>query len=309
MTDSQILTYGGASIIYRLMTIMKRFALVAALFSLRMHALPIGNIADGELYQNSICWNGSVCCKYGTTLCQALGLRVGFYGDYVYNRFLEVNQTYIPSSSIQQTTLSTNAGLVILNFFEWLDVFATLGTTSLDLSTNGYSFANSLGTDTVKISMQFPAQFSWSVGMTGTIWTYRCFVFGFEGQYFRVNPQLTNFTRLNTGRADYLNRPTAYQEWQAGVGAAYRFTTGYSGVTFVPYVGTKWSSGKFSFNDYTFSFPGVTSGHYTLYNLTPQKSWGLAVGMTAMFCQTAGLNIEGRWADESALSVQGQVRF
>ena len=90
-------------------------------------ALPALNPIDASLYCDSVqdcfevpCWD-------------CLSLRLGFLGDYVFNRNLETNSSAIKDAGIHKTSLYTNAGYFALNFFERVDFYGYLGTSHIFL--------------------------------------------------------------------------------------------------------------------------------------------------------------------------------
>lgn len=267
------------------------------------YALPVGNPSDASLLCDGLIWEGHCGdpCDPCLTWCDAFSLRVGFYGDYVFNRHLEIDRNE-DDSDIEHAELYTNAGFVAANFWDRLDVFAAFGATNLLINTNASAFG---GTNGSRIEIETESDFSWSVGARGTIWECGCTSLGIEGQYFFTRPDVKRVTIGSTTSVypDHIIN-AKYREWQIGVGISHRINI------FVPYVAVKWSRAQYSFDD---ARPDTSTGtpftNVELYDTHNKKDWGYAVGVSVVDCEKASLTVEGRFGDEKALYVNGQIRF
>lgn len=150
--------------------LLKSAFLSAAFFAgdASLHALPVGNPAEPSLLIDGTIWEGMPGdpCDPCATWCDAISLRVGFYGDYVFDRVLktDVSKTFLmgtqptsaTSAADSNTTAEranpaygkhmhdaewfTNAGYIALNIWDRFDVFCTLGATSGYFKGNSSSF-------------------------------------------------------------------------------------------------------------------------------------------------------------------------
>ena len=95
------------------------------------HALPVGNPSDASLLCDGLLWEGHCGdpCDPCLSWSDAFSIRVGFYGDYVFNRHLKGDHRI--RKQIDHTKLITNAALITANFWDRFDVFTTLGATKL----------------------------------------------------------------------------------------------------------------------------------------------------------------------------------
>ncbi|MEB2690239.1 porin [Chlamydia suis] len=149
-------------------TLLKSVLVFAALGSASsLQALPVGNPAEPSLMIDGILWEGfgGDPCDPCTTWCDAVSLRLGYYGDYVFDRVLktdvtkefEMGEPLAGATGNTTSTLSTlkarenpaygkhfqdaemftNAAFMALNIWDRFDVFCTLG------ATNGYLKGNS----------------------------------------------------------------------------------------------------------------------------------------------------------------------
>lgn len=149
--------------------LLKSVLVFAALGSASsLQALPVGNPAEPSLMIDGILWEGfgGDPCDPCTTWCDAVSLRLGYYGDYVFDRVLktDVSKEFLMGEApkdasgnivansptqtksrenpaygkhFQDAEMFTNAAFMALNIWDRFDVFCTLG------ATNGYLKGNS----------------------------------------------------------------------------------------------------------------------------------------------------------------------
>lgn len=153
--------------------LLKSAFLSAAFFAgnASLHALPVGNPAEPSLLIDGTIWEGMSGdpCDPCATWCDAISLRVGFYGDYVFDRVLKTDvpkqfsmgaaPTSAANSSSPADSASkadrpnpaygkhmhdaewfTNAGYIALNIWDRFDIFCSLGATSGYFKGNSASF-------------------------------------------------------------------------------------------------------------------------------------------------------------------------
>jgi len=267
------------------------------------YALPVGNAADPSLLQEGIFWESSqdTCCP---TWCNAISFRLGFYGDYVYNRHMQVASSN-QRSAIEETKIFTNAALLVANFYNRLDLFATLGASNFSIDTNASSFLlqSVMPLEGARFTIDSQTDFSWSVGARGVLWQCGCTFLGLEGQYFCTQADITTINLYN----EYATYPDTtiwgrYREWQVGIGLAHTF------YLLTPYAALKWSGCSLDFNTAitTIELPTNVAQLYTLDN---QRSFGYALGVTLVGCDRVDITAELRFSDEKAVHINGQLRF
>jgi major outer membrane protein len=274
------------------------------------YALPVGNPSEASLFCDGIFWcgNGGGCsdpCNPCGSWCDSFNFRAGFYGDYVFNRHLKTHGHRGGNRSrhhIDHTRINTNAAYMALNLCNRFDVFATLGQSNLWLEGNSSSFGLLTATGN-RFTVETSTEFSWSVGGRATLWECGCTALGLEGQYFRTNPRVKTVILASTDTINPSGTPrmnAQYNEWQVGLGVSHRINI------LVPYVAVKWSGADFQFKNFDSArdFFGANPSKYRNSN-----RWGYAVGVSLVDCGKAALTVEGRFADEKALYVNGQVRF
>ena len=279
---------------------MKKLIFLTLLSCGPLSALPIGSPSEASLTPAGMVFPGlgDNRCDPCLDWCNGISFRFGFYGDYVFNRHLEIDQNNF-DDKIDQASLFTNAGYVALNVWDGLDFFATFGTSTFTVEGNTQAFGK-LGNGRLRIEMS--PEFSWSFGVRATIWEWGCTSAGVEGQYFCTKPHVRQVTE-NCETSIYPNSwvRCLYEEWQVGVGISHKINQ------FVPYLGVKCSHARIDFGDAELDFgiwkPAV------LYDLESGKDWGFAVGLTYLSCGWGTVTVEGRFADEKAVYVNGQLRF
>jgi major outer membrane protein len=310
--------------------------MLAVLASGAAYALPVGNPCEASLLCNGIILEGNCCQEFDlcnltnmcSNWCDAFSFRFGFYGDYVFNRHLGLDldngrddddDSNRLGGQVEHLSMWTNAGYIALNFWNRLDIFSSLGTTKFFMDTNLKDFVVAspvpgLVGSNGRIEVETDSHFSWSVGARATLWECGCTCLGIEGQYFQCQPNITRITLDSDdsfypfeSNNDNESDRQKYWEWQVGLGLSHRINM------FVPYVAVKWAGAKWNFKSDrdTFTFSGRPFDG-TVVNLRPlenDKLWGFAAGVSLVDCDKAAVTVEGRWGDEKAVYVNGQIRF
>lgn len=276
-------------------------------------ALPLGNPAEPGLMKEGVFCAGNTCddCLCASNACddccclswcKQWSFRAGYYGDFVFDRALDVDHSGVVPEGINETTLTTNAGYFALNFCDRLDLFTSLGTTYFTVDAFDSSFGGTGIPRQQLIEIESEKSFSWSVGARAALLEWCCFTLGAEGQYFSTSPDIRRITRASTFSDTPDEQEMKFHEWQVGLGLSY--TLNFPIVT-VPYVGVKWSHATVNMEDYMPPDPF----NETLYNLESRRHFGYAVGVTFVNCDRFSATFEGRFVDETALYVNAEVRF
>ncbi|MCB1181683.1 MAG: hypothetical protein KDK55_06675 [Chlamydiia bacterium] len=283
----------------------KRLSIVLAVLTTgNAFALPIGNPAEASIYKNGIYWGYNDPCA---DLCDSFSFRLGFYGDYVFNRNLQISGAGIRGNgdAIRNTEIFTNASYMAVNFCDRVDLFGTLGASQLEINTNEISWVfnghreGTLLTDTT---------FSWSIGGHASLYEWGCFTLGIEGQYFQFKPDLTHYINCDGSNEFTVNNQLKYDEWQVGLGLAYEYYVCDPKFSMIPYVGVKWSGCHLNTDNFRFT-PTGSMEEFCISGLKNNKHWGWALGLTFSMCDLIGVTAEGRFADEKAFHIRGQMRF
>ncbi len=283
-------------------------ALTALLLSVaEVSALPVGNPLDATWLCDGLFWEGNCCdpCDPSLRWCDAWSIRFGFYGDYVFNRYMEVNQRH-QDSDIRDTKIYTNAAYAAFNLYNRFEIFGTLGKSQIHIETPGSAFFLSDTRTNLLTTIDSEWYLSWSVGARATLWECGCFGVGAEAQYFRTSPHLKYFD-LQIIEPFYLdNARVGYREYQAGLGATYTIPIAGCATFVVPYVAVKWAHATLNMGDFRLS---ILTANFELYDLESKHSTGAAIGITLVGCQRWSFTAEARFGDELALHINSQVRF
>lgn len=249
----------------------------------KLNSLPVGNPAEPSLLaQGVFSGDNGYLDSYSSWLC-GLKSRIGFYGDYVLNRNMEIVDLDI---HVKKVSISTNAAYLALCFRKYLEFFATLGQTSLK-ECNIFETGEPLNIKT-------DDNFSWSVGGRWQFFQRGCFILGLEAQHLSSRPW---FKCLSLGNVinSKPNTQGCYGESQVGVGACYIYKN------FVPYLAVKYSKSRWGFSDIL--APGTD---IKLSDLRSFKKWGCAVGASYVY-ENWLADLEVRFADEKAVYLNLQL--
>lgn len=296
---------------------MKKWIFAAALLITgvgKIHALPFGNPAEPSFLTRGVFWGGT--CPNTRDPCNlwfdTWSFRVGFYGDWVYDRRLRIQGAgYGYGLDMRDTQINTNAAYAVINLGNRLDVFGTAGVSRLSIFQNELSWNSSPATNLDSL-LQTDTSFSWSVGVRGSLLCWRGFTFGAEGQYFSFRPE---FERYITGIGTELDftddNRVKYMEWQAGIGLSYTITCRDPDWEIIPYAGLKWAWVRFRTNDFSFTVtdPVIGTRTLTIFNLKEQLHMGYALGVSLIAWGNTAFTLEGRWVSEKALYFNTQFRF
>lgn len=283
---------------------MKKLTLMTLSFLINSLAiaLPVGNPSEASLVTDGFLWEGhySNPCDPCSSWCDAWSIRTGFYGDYVFNRHMELEGKGNPK--VENYQVFSNSAIIVVNFWDRVDLFTTLGATHIFMSSNPSSFDPDATGTAQPFEIEGSTDFSWSVGIRSTIWECGCTSLGGEAQYFATKSQIT---RMSAGDDavypdDQLN--LKQYDWQIGLGVAHRINM------LIPYAAVKWAHARTNFDDIKNIRVG-TVDIVELKQLEQSKKWGYALGVSFVDCEKACITVEGRFADEKAVHVNGQIRF
>lgn len=269
------------------------FVILSLFAAQSIYALPVGNPSEASLFYANGCREQPLGCDFFT-------FGVGFYGNYVFNRHLETVQ----DRNIDTTKIVTNAGYLVVNFWETLDVFSALGTSRISLNTSLRSF-NSI--DPLPLfEVESGTSFSYTVGARATLWECGCFSLGFLGEYFETRPNIKRLY-IASGAVSYPDDElrTHYSEWQFATGVSYRFSD-----FFIPYFAFQYAHAYWKFgNGQNFVIDENTTTF--LYNMRNRKNLGYTVGLTwaPFMYEKFIISAEARFLNETAFSVNAQLRF
>lgn len=274
---------------------MKKIVLLIGLITLsQTSAMPVLSPAEPAILTKSTLLG---CNDY------YFGLRVGYRGDFIYNRKL-TNDTGIVSRNFH---FYANEAIITLNFLDRVDLFFFTG-------------PSNYGENSVKHDNQnFPADAGfiaesglkgmWGVGIKAVMWegniaTYgRSFV-AIDAQYEHMSHN--NFERIaEEGRFITSN----------GVGSNFKevqfsLALGHQIYNFVPYLAIKWSRCRVQPTTSRIVGSSNTPGSSTtIYSLKSRRNVGWAFGLSYIDVNRMSVTAEGRFVDETALTVCAEFKF
>lgn len=129
---------------------------------------------------------------------------------------------------------------------------------------------------------------------------------GYDLQYLRSDHDLSSVT--HEGRAATgVSGAVSGQEWQSAFYAGRRWTVGEG--TLTPYVGGRWSTYEIQI-DSNLNYTDATDGAIAVIGSTQTATeFGALVGATYRLPNRWRIGIEGRFVDETALTLQGSYTF
>ncbi|MCH9610890.1 MAG: Major outer membrane porin [Chlamydiales bacterium] len=274
------------------------------LFPGALFALPLNNPAISELTCDGVFFS----CGYGAPMvtCDTMSVRIGYYGDFIFNNYMEVDRD--DRGSIRLTRIYTNGGEIDFNFWDKLEVFGMLGVGNVCVQApiSNFSIAGSPVNSLLEIDTV--SDFAWSVGARGAFWECGRFRFGVEGQYYRtclpIN-YISDHFRTTPSYVDDID--FIYQSWQVALGTTYEICIN-ACFSFLPYVSIAYSGGRADMGN---AQVALTDQNNTieLFNLKKERYFGYGFGGTLAGGERLLITAEGRFAYEKALFISMQMRL
>ena len=281
---------------------------LTTLIPFNLMALPLGNPLEPSLLTKGV-FSCCLCPTNGSpNFCDVWGLKIGYYGDFVWDRHMQISNQE-NRSRVRGIEMETDAALITLNFWNRIDLFCTLGGTEIFLiNPDGVFNPSPFEDNRRRVTITTNTDFAWSCGFRGTIWECGCFGLGAEVQYAHARPRLfsltiDDFARFQLSPSTHID----YKEWQVGIGVAYRIPIPGRCISLVPYFGAKWAHAIMNVS--RSAIPLTPTIIYNLPNFENEKDFGGAVGIALVGCSRAALSLEGRFGDESAIHIDFHFRF
>lgn len=285
-------------------------SIVTLTASASLYALPVGNPWEASLHTDGILCAGD-CPNYweaSSNWCDAWSIRLGFYGDFVFDRHMQID-TRESNAHLHKTSINTEAAYIAFNAWNRIDIFGTLGATNIQFEAPERTFGNPVPFNDYTV-LETDTDFSWSIGIRATLWEWGCLGVGAEAQYFSARPHV-NFAH-NLGRVDALsyqpnNVILKYREWQIGLGVAYRINIICEGTALIPYFAVR--VGRATMNLDNLAIIISAGAPNTFFNLESDDNWGYAAGVTLLGCNKISVTAEARFITEKAFYINSQFRF
>ncbi|MCP5469629.1 MAG: hypothetical protein H7A36_03895 [Chlamydiales bacterium] len=282
-----------------------------ALFPLSLWALPVDNPCEPSLYYTKMVW-----CACDEFCKSEFTVRVGFSGDYIFNRQMEVDASD-NSSDIRRVSFYTNAGYLSLNLWNRFDLFSLFGTTSsyMEATSSAFSGAPIIGltvSPNETICFDMATNWSWGAGVRFSTISWCNFCFGIEGAYFYTSPNMASIAGDTVSiLTTYPNGLSfKYHEWLLAFGTTYRFCIDETWDV-LPYFSVEWNPARVTMDGASVRLgnPLVEAYDITLHPLQQQQAWGYVLGLTLLGNEAFSLNLEGRFVSQRALAFNAQILF
>lgn len=223
-----------------------------------------------------------------------LSLRFGYWGYFCFDHKMKLQD----GPNIDNFEIFTNAGMLIFNINNRIDIYGAIGNSSIYFDSNIATFGF-IGSG--RLELQTDSSTSYSAGVRITLWEYEDTAIGLDARYFRTNPDIRRITVLASTSVFPDERiDITYREWQFGLSIAKKVKM------FVPYFAIKWGDSDVSFDDAVVTLLGTP---FALTDIRNREHWGVALGVTLVDCCNMTLNAEAQLRDEKSLSVNAQIRF
>ena len=260
---------------------MKKIAILFCAV-LGLHAAPVGNAAAPQLLEDgffipSQCW---------------VDFRLGYEGDFVGDG--QLKQVISGQGRVDTFQQYTNAATVTLNVLDRLDLFAVFGSSRV-CSDWRFNYFGGIS----RIQLETFYQYLWGIGGRGILWEWGASCLELGGRYARCNYKPCWITS-NAAQVHVEKSEIHWKQWQFDLAISYKIEW------LIPYIGIKYSRVISLLKGFSvpISRSGTGTDHFT--NKTPV---GAFLGCSFSNGKYFMLNVEGRFFDEQAATISGDLRF
>ncbi len=205
-----------------------------------------------------------------------LGFSSSYIGEYCFNSKMEWQEG--PSTKVDESKFFLQMGEFSFNFINRIEPYFALGASSFDIKDN----RGPLG----KVDLTTKSNFTWKVGSRVSLLYFKKVNLGIEASFLQTNSHV-DILKVNTVR---VKKPKdfSYKKWQVSMGVTYPLSW------FHPYVGLSYQSFRSEIQNI---------------ELEPKNHIGPYVGFTANQNKLGSLSIEGRFVNETAITLDAKLRF
>lgn len=282
---------------------MKKWLLIFFL-PLQVFALPLNNPALPQLTCDGVFFG----CGCGTPMvtCDVLSVRLGYYGDFVFDNYMKVDQSN--RGSIRLSRIYTNGGELDFNFWNRIEIFGVLGVGNVLIEAPISNFSVIGNPVNSVLSIDTVSDFAWSVGGRVIVWQCGRLITGLEGQYYRTTPNINYLSDHFSTTPAYLNdTEIQYQSWQVGLGATYEVCIN-ACFSFLPYASLAVSGANADMGNKRVALPDQNNT-VELFDLRKERYFGYGFGGTLAGGERVLITAEARFAYEKALFISIQMRL
>ncbi len=209
---------------------------------------------------------------------KSLSLRAGYIADFIYDAKFQG----------EKIEMSTYAGIITLNVESVLDVYGVLGGSKLE-----------------KPNTYLPRRASWALGARIVIYQCCNFFVGGDVVYFYSDQKPEYFLIENVPATVNSNYAFQYNELQGAISLCYRCGA------FLPYLGATYLSSQIqpSMATGVVDFSGEYVEFISLSTITNSLKLGMILGLSILSSKMLTLDVEGRFINQNAVNISGQIRF
>jgi len=229
---------------------------------------------------------------------EKFSMRMGFLDDYVYgqhfrNEFPEHSEEFPEEFAIEKppvAKISTEAGVVTMNFVRRLDIYGIFGSSRLQLDQEIFG----------------RRQFAWGIGTKAIVYQMDAFRIGCDFKYFTTTQDPLYLVVSGIPLNVVSDLDLKYREYQASLGMSYQ-----SGIV-SPYILGTYLNSKIDPNMHYFlvRMPGsdeLCEPKFSSY--IGAQTWGMAVGATLVMGSKGILSIESRFFNQNGIDATLEIRF
>lgn len=269
------------------------FCVMGLMMSPMLNALPVLNPAAPALLKEGV---------FMCDACDFFGLKLGYRGDFVFNKSFNVNGT-----SIRHFDLFANEGVLALNLWDRVDIYGFVGAASFD--TEATPQDPNLGSQFDYFTSHSQTRTIVGFGVRATVWEL-CWLncgttfLGIDAEYEWMGNTPISYASIQGVNANTNNRSRSYREGQVALAVGHKINH------WVPYVALKWSNARANASGAIGASGSVTPGSVLyLGKYHASNHWGFAAGLTIVELKRLEVTVEARFVDETAMTVCGEFRF
>jgi opacity protein-like surface antigen len=266
-----------------LKTILRGVLGFAFLLVMPLYSAPVGNTAAPRLLEEG----------FFISRGSWANLRFGYEGDFVYDGRMRQRQE--GRGRVDNSRQDTNCGTFTLNFLERLDLYGVFGSSRAKAD---WRFLTADGM-VRRVEMETRYNFLWGMGSRVILYEWGCTDLGIGGRYSSCNYRPAWLT-IDGGNVSVSGTHSRFREWQVNFDISYKIDL------FTPYIGGKYSNVQMAIGDFSTAISNSGSGEDHFKNRTPV---GVYIGCALSTGKNFMLNVEGRFVDEEAITVSGEIKF
>ncbi len=205
-----------------------------------------------------------------------LGFSASYIGEYCFSKKMQWQDG--PFAKVNESKYFLQMGEVSFNFINRLEPYFALGVSSFDIEDN----RGPLG----KVDLETKNNFTWKVGSRVCLLYFKKLALGLDASFLKTNSHV-DVLKINKIK---VKKPKnfSYDQWQVSMGITYPLQW------FHPYVGLSYQSFRSKIQNL---------------ELEPKNHMGPYVGFTINQNKLGSLSIEGRFVNETAITLDAKLRF